>query len=330
MPKRLSRALRSIVLPFIILVCSGCATLYLHDVPPSTYKLGHLAITLPDFMIPRVDKFWYKWYAFTPDRRDHLYGYPISLEEHTYVDKANVDAESMAAIDKIRQRNKRRMIYECDVSGHFKSLAYYLCFGIGGGEYRFMAIIRQPECLLYLTSHDLALEKPDQKECASRLLALVNFFQNYHSGHDSGDKIVFYTYYGYITGAPVDYFQKMSLRFSNGEDTINFYLKTDVNPGGRTEANLEDLMKRMSWIGHSAMLMRNMPNFPGRYLVEWDDKRLVPDISRNYHRELTYYGQSARLPSVTIHGSKGNSCGMGLFRATWDFLIDNIRPLHAD
>lgn len=122
----------------------------LSHIPTSSYKLGRLSLAIPDFMLPQICKFDYTWDSRTSRNESHHLGYPISIQEYPYNNMDNKRDEWGNNITQIKNKNKKRLIFDWDVSSVFKLPSYFICINKEAALFCYYVVLLENQCILHI------------------------------------------------------------------------------------------------------------------------------------------------------------------------------------
>ncbi len=293
----------------------------LTNTPLRTFMLGRLSVTVPEFMQPQVENFSYTWDSRTPNNESHYLGYPISLQEQPYTNRAHAEAEWHGVVETVRYKNRRRLLFEWDVSTLFGAPAYFLCFQEQSAMFHFYIIVRESQCMLHIVGRNTYMYPEKDGITDTILRTLADFYKKYKQICDIYTENIFYTYYGKIVNYTSNTNEETSLLFSSTDNIMRLVIYTDINPSGGTEV---DLKKWMDRTGNPHSKMRKLPHFPGsgyyRYLK--NKQGLISLL-------FDYYGPqyNMNIPSLSISATIENVENVAVFLEAWDTILDGLYPL---
>ena len=295
--------------------------------PLRTWLLGRFSISLPEYMLPDMPQFLFQWEDRTPDNDDAL-AYPISLNEQPYADAATARAEWRKAVDDLLEENKRGWLaFHWDVSKLFDVPAYLICYK-KNALFNFHILLQRPECLMHLIGRhgyyypDTAKKGPVTDNI---LRILAAFYRRYRPGHATRSGNVFHTCFGELHDVVVNRNEKMSVLFTNKEETLLWGVDTSINYWKEKEEDLRSWMGRIGGIaGAPSSRMRKLPHLPNKGFESLEKPE--HDLA---HLTLEYAGRVGDpcLPSFSMGLTKRFAGEMDAFRDLWEVILEHFFPL---
>ena len=296
--------------------------------PLRTWLLGRFSISLPEYMLPDMPQFLFQWEDRTPDNDDAL-AYPISLNEQPYADASSARAEWRKAVDDLLEENKRGWLaFHWDVSKLFDVPAYLICYQANGAEFKFHILLQRPECLMHLIGRhgyyypDTAKKGPVTDNI---LRILAAFYRRYRPGHATRSGNVFHTCFGELHDVVVNRNEKMSVLFTNKEETLLWGVDTSINYWKEKEEDLRSWMGRIGGIaGAPSSRMRKLPHLPNKGFESLEKRG-----NDRANLTLEYAGRIGDpcLPSFSMGLTKRFAGEMDAFRDLWEVILEHFFPL---